>query len=137
MMTDPAFAIKNQVQQLVDVQIDTLRKPASLTSSELDEYRSRSERISALYDQEPEHVLGQSIEGDEFPLPQAVFAKSLFPRIKKEDRVGAEASFEPQQHTVLRSTPAPHTLHKRLAFSGTPKLQRSTSEAVATAIKER
>jgi hypothetical protein len=34
-MTDPAFAIKNEVQQLVDVQIDTLRKPALLTSSEL------------------------------------------------------------------------------------------------------
>ena len=48
MMTDPAFAIKNQVQQLVDVQIETLRKPSSLTSSELDEYRSQSERISAL-----------------------------------------------------------------------------------------
>jgi hypothetical protein len=31
MMTDPAFAIKNTVQQLVDVQIDTLRKPSSLT----------------------------------------------------------------------------------------------------------
>ena len=51
MMTDPAFAIKNQVQQLVAVQIETLRKPSSLTSSELDEYRSRSERISALYEQ--------------------------------------------------------------------------------------
>src|SRR6202166_5234309 len=48
-MTDPAFAIKNEVQQLVDVQIDTLRKPALLTSSELDEYRSRSERITMLY----------------------------------------------------------------------------------------
>jgi hypothetical protein len=47
MMTDPAFA--NQVQQLVDVQIDTLRKPSSLTSSELHEYRSRSERIAALW----------------------------------------------------------------------------------------
>jgi hypothetical protein len=51
MMTDPAFAIKNQMQQLVDLQIDTLRKPSSLSSSELDEYRSRSERISALYEQ--------------------------------------------------------------------------------------
>jgi hypothetical protein len=51
MMTDPAFAIKNQVQQLVDVQIDTLRKPSSLTSPELDEYRSRSERIAALNEQ--------------------------------------------------------------------------------------
>ena len=51
MMTDPAFAIKHTVRQLVDVQIDTLRKPSSLTSSELDEHRSRSERISALYEQ--------------------------------------------------------------------------------------
>jgi hypothetical protein len=49
MMTDPAFAIQNQVQQLVDVQIDTLRKPSSLTPSELEEYRSRSERITTLY----------------------------------------------------------------------------------------
>jgi len=51
MMTDPAFPMKNEVQRLVDVQIDTLRKPSSITSSELDEYRSRSERISALYEQ--------------------------------------------------------------------------------------
>ena len=35
MMTDPAFPIKNEVQRLVDVQIDTLRKPSSLTSFEL------------------------------------------------------------------------------------------------------
>ena len=48
MMTDPAFAIKNEVLQLVDVQIDTLRKPSSLTSFELDEYHSRSERITTL-----------------------------------------------------------------------------------------
>jgi len=48
-MTDPAFAIKNEVQQLVEVQIDTLRKPSSLTSSDLDQYHSRSERITMLY----------------------------------------------------------------------------------------
>ena len=36
---------------MVDVQIDTLRKPSSLTSSELDQYRSRFERILALYEQ--------------------------------------------------------------------------------------
>ena len=47
-MTHPVFAIKNEVQQLVDIQMDTLRKPALLTSSELDEYRSRSERITAV-----------------------------------------------------------------------------------------
>ncbi len=51
MMTHPAFGLKNEVQELADVQIDTLRKPSSLTSSELDEYRSRSERIAGLYEQ--------------------------------------------------------------------------------------
>jgi hypothetical protein len=50
-MRNQPFAIKNQVQRVVAVQIDTLRKPSSLSSSELDEYRSRSERISALYKQ--------------------------------------------------------------------------------------
>jgi hypothetical protein len=49
MMSDSAFPIKNRVQQLIDIQIDTLRKPSSLTSSELDEYHSRSERITTLY----------------------------------------------------------------------------------------
>ena len=51
MMTDPAFPIKNEVQRLVEVQIDTLRKPSSLTSSELSEYHSQSERIVTLYEQ--------------------------------------------------------------------------------------
>jgi hypothetical protein len=50
MMTDPAFPIKNEVQQLVDVQIDTLRKPSSLTSFEPNEYHSRSKRITTLYE---------------------------------------------------------------------------------------
>jgi|HubBroStandDraft_6_1064221.scaffolds.fasta_scaffold04280_9 hypothetical protein len=49
MMTDPAFAIKNEVHQLVEVQIDKLRKPSSLNSSDLDQYRSRSGRIITLY----------------------------------------------------------------------------------------
>ena len=51
MMTDPAFAIKNEVQQLITMQIETLQKRASLTCSELDEYHSRSEEIAALYRQ--------------------------------------------------------------------------------------
>ena len=51
MMTDPAFPIKSEVQQLVDVQIDTLRKPSSLTSLELNEYHSRSKRITTLYEE--------------------------------------------------------------------------------------
>jgi hypothetical protein len=50
MMTDPAFPIKNEVQRLVDVQIDTLRRPSSLTSFELNEYHSRSERITTVYE---------------------------------------------------------------------------------------
>ena len=50
-MTDLVFPIKNEVQRLVDVQIDTLRKPSSLTTSELDEYRFRSQRIATLYEQ--------------------------------------------------------------------------------------
>ena len=49
MMTDRAFPIKNEVQRLVEVQIDTLRKPSQLTSSELDEYHLRSERITTLH----------------------------------------------------------------------------------------
>jgi hypothetical protein len=39
MMTHSASAIKNEVCQLVDRQIDTLRQPMSLTSSDLLEYR--------------------------------------------------------------------------------------------------
>jgi uncharacterized protein with von Willebrand factor type A (vWA) domain len=56
-MTAPAFPIKNEVQRLVEVQIDTLRKPSSLTSSELDEYHSRSERITTLYEQLDDYAL--------------------------------------------------------------------------------
>ncbi|MFZ0797054.1 MAG: hypothetical protein WCA27_17515 [Candidatus Sulfotelmatobacter sp.] len=48
-------------------------------------------RLKTGFPSKPEHVLGQSIEGDEFPLPQAVFAKSLSPRIKKEDRGGGRS----------------------------------------------
>jgi hypothetical protein len=51
MMTDPAFAIKNEVQHLITIQIETLQKRTPLSSSELDEYRSRSQKISALYRQ--------------------------------------------------------------------------------------
>jgi hypothetical protein len=50
MMTDPASPIKNEVQRLIDFQIDTLRKPSSLTSSELNGYHSRSEKITTLYE---------------------------------------------------------------------------------------
>jgi hypothetical protein len=49
MTTDPAFAIKRQVEDLVETQIEALGKRSSLSSSDLDEYHVRSEKISALY----------------------------------------------------------------------------------------
>ncbi len=49
MMTDPASAIKRQVHQLVDLQIETLRQPSCLTTSDLLDYRVRSEKIAGLY----------------------------------------------------------------------------------------
>jgi hypothetical protein len=47
-MTTPASAIKDEVHLLIDVQIETLRQPAPITSSQLHEYHCRSERISTL-----------------------------------------------------------------------------------------
>ena len=49
MMTDPAFAIKQEVHQLVDLQIQMLRQPSCLNTSELLDYRVRSKKISVLY----------------------------------------------------------------------------------------
>lgn len=49
MMTHPASAIKSEVCQLVDRQIETFRQPTSLTSSDLLQYRIRSEKITTLY----------------------------------------------------------------------------------------
>lgn len=49
MMTDPASAIKREVHHLVDRQIEALRQPSCLTTSDLSEYRVRSERITTLY----------------------------------------------------------------------------------------
>lgn len=42
MMTDPALASEHEVEHLVAIQIETLGKPSSLTSSDLGEYQSRS-----------------------------------------------------------------------------------------------
>jgi hypothetical protein len=49
MMTDPASGIRHEVQQLIQLQIDTLRLESSLTSAQLWECHSRSQRITALY----------------------------------------------------------------------------------------
>jgi uncharacterized protein (UPF0276 family) len=49
MMTDPASAIKHEVFQLVELQIETFRQEGRLSDSVLVEYRARSERIAELY----------------------------------------------------------------------------------------
>ena len=51
MMTDPATAIKREVFQLIDQQIETLRGEGHLTDSDLDQFRLRSGKISDLYQQ--------------------------------------------------------------------------------------
>ena len=62
MMTDPASAIKRQVHQLVDLQIETLRQPCRLTASDLSDYRVRSEKITTLY-RELDQIRRTSFEG--------------------------------------------------------------------------
>ncbi len=48
MMTNPAFAIKLEVSQLVELH-QTLRQESALTSSELLDYSRRAEKIRTLY----------------------------------------------------------------------------------------
>lgn len=48
MLTDPA-SLKREVHQLIDQQIQTLKQPSSLTSSQLQDYKQRSQRIRLLY----------------------------------------------------------------------------------------
>jgi hypothetical protein len=48
MMTDPA-SIKREVVQLIELQIETLRREGRLTDSDLEQYRARSGEISRLY----------------------------------------------------------------------------------------
>jgi hypothetical protein len=51
-MTTPATAaIKNEVAELTQVQIETFVRPSVLTSSELSEYRRRSERLRLLFEE--------------------------------------------------------------------------------------
>jgi len=47
-MTNPA-AIKSEVHQLIQLQIQTFKQPAGLTAAELDEYGHRSKKIRVLY----------------------------------------------------------------------------------------
>lgn len=47
-MTTPASGIKDEVRLLIDGQIQTLRQPAAITSSQLGEYHHRSEKLRML-----------------------------------------------------------------------------------------
>ena len=49
MMTDPASTIKNEVDQLIELQIQTLRRGSSLETTDLLDYSVRAERIRTLY----------------------------------------------------------------------------------------
>jgi hypothetical protein len=49
MMTDPASGIKREALQLIELQIETLRREGRLTDSDLQQYRARSGEISRLY----------------------------------------------------------------------------------------
>jgi len=49
MITDPASAIKREVLQLIDLQIETLKRQSSLDSAELLDYQARSKQIRTLY----------------------------------------------------------------------------------------
>ena len=49
MMTDPATAIRREVLQLIELQIETLRRDGRLTDCDLEQYRARSGKLSHLY----------------------------------------------------------------------------------------
>jgi hypothetical protein len=49
MMTDPASTIRREVNQLVELQIQTFRQESSLTSSDLLDYSLRAGKIRTLY----------------------------------------------------------------------------------------
>jgi hypothetical protein len=65
MMTDSATAIKREVVQLIDQQIEILRREGRLSDRELDEYRMRSGEITRLYGE-----LDRIVRSRIFPLPQ-------------------------------------------------------------------
>ena len=47
-MTTPTAAIKHEVQTLIDFQIETFAQPTPITSSQLHEYHSRSQKLRTL-----------------------------------------------------------------------------------------
>jgi hypothetical protein len=51
MVADRASGIRHDVQQLIQMQIDTLNLDSSLTPSQLLEYQSRAQMIKTLYEE--------------------------------------------------------------------------------------
>ena len=47
-MTSPATAIKTEIRELIDLQIQVFGQPAPLTSFELEDYRRRAGRTKSL-----------------------------------------------------------------------------------------
>ena len=60
MMTTPASAIRDEVRELIEVQIEAFGQPSCLTSSELTECHHRAERIKQL-GQELDRIGGAAI----------------------------------------------------------------------------
>jgi len=50
-MTDPGSAIKRQLDDLIQLQVSTLKRSGPLTSRELVEYHERSTEISKLFEE--------------------------------------------------------------------------------------
>jgi hypothetical protein len=63
MITDSASAIKREVLQLIDLQIESFKQESSLGSSQLNEYQARSERIRKLYEALDRLALTQFLSG--------------------------------------------------------------------------
>ena len=51
MITDTGSAIRREVLQLIDLQIETLKQTSPLDSSQLNDYQARSQRIRKLYEE--------------------------------------------------------------------------------------
>jgi hypothetical protein len=51
MITDTVSAIKREVLQLIDLQMESLKQRSHLDSSQLNDYQARSQRIRKLYEE--------------------------------------------------------------------------------------
>jgi hypothetical protein len=51
MTPDQASTLQHEVDQLIDLQITTLRQQSSLTSAQLHDYHLRFQKIQALYEE--------------------------------------------------------------------------------------